>query len=495
MIRQILFGAAAAAMVVGVAHAAEIKLEGKNADGVPVVSVKGDFIESDIERFADVTKGIDSAIISFSSNGGRLSAGIEIGTRIRMRGFTTVVADREECYSACALAWLGGTTRYVGRGAQLGFHAAYLEKDGRFQETGVGNAVVGGYAANLGLGTSAIIFLTSAPPDGFNHLTKDLAETVRIAAEFMSSQRLIAVLEPSTPARSAPKAEDVNPAQVVAPAGGGSFDDLIPAAPSFPPAPPVRESAPKPPTPDELFKRGITTSVDNPSKAISILLMAAEQGHGPSMREIGEHYRTGRGIDRNYAEAVRWFRLAVGQKDINAQISLGFMYENGHGIQQDYAEAFRLYRLAAEQGNDLAQFNLANMYYNGWGVRENRTEAFRLYRLAAAQGLVVAQNTLERLSAVDLSGSWSLVSRCLFFNVNGWVNVRRTGEEEYYFDYENTIGETAAGHARQSQDTFTFSMRWNLLGNQSTGSLTIAAGGSRMSGNTSDGCTLVAERQ
>ena len=76
MIRKLLLGAAAA----------EITLEGKNADGVSVVSIKGDFIERDIERFAGVTKDLEQAIISFSSNGGNLSAGIDMGTRIRLSG-------------------------------------------------------------------------------------------------------------------------------------------------------------------------------------------------------------------------------------------------------------------------------------------------------------------------------------------------------------------------------------------------------------------------
>ena len=41
MIRRLLLGAATAAAFVGAAHAAEIRIEGKNADGVSVVSVRG----------------------------------------------------------------------------------------------------------------------------------------------------------------------------------------------------------------------------------------------------------------------------------------------------------------------------------------------------------------------------------------------------------------------------------------------------------------------
>jgi uncharacterized protein len=35
----------------------------------------------------------------------------------------------------------------------------------------------------------------------------------------------------------------------------------------------------------------------------------------------------------------------------NAQNNIGLMYKNGNGVVQDYAEALKWYRLAAEQGN------------------------------------------------------------------------------------------------------------------------------------------------
>ncbi len=38
------------------------------------------------------------------------------------------------------------------------------------------------------------------------------------------------------------------------------------------------------------------------------------------------------------------------------------MYDNGQGVPQDYAEAVKWYRLAAEQGYAYAQYNLGVMY-------------------------------------------------------------------------------------------------------------------------------------
>lgn len=100
---------------------------------------------------------------------------------------------------------------------------------------------------------------------------------------------------------------------------------------------------------------------------------------------------------RNYAEALRLYRLAADQGYPIAQSNLGAMYANGQGVRRDDAEAVRLYRLAVDQGNAAAQTNLGWMYENGRGVPRDRSEAIRLYRLAAAQENQLAISHLRRL--------------------------------------------------------------------------------------------------
>ncbi len=74
------------------------------------------------------------------------------------------------------------------------------------------------------------------------------------------------------------------------------------------------------------------------------------------------HYARGQGVPQNYAEAVKWYRLAADQGNAFAQYNLGLMYANGEGVPQNYAEALKWYRLAADQGNAFAQINLGVMY-------------------------------------------------------------------------------------------------------------------------------------
>ncbi len=60
---------------------------------------------------------------------------------------------------------------------------------------------------------------------------------------------------------------------------------------------------------------------------------------------------------QDYAEAVKWYRLAAAQGNANAQLNLGFMYANGRGVLQDYTKAHALYNLAATKGDAMAVKN------------------------------------------------------------------------------------------------------------------------------------------
>jgi TPR repeat protein len=103
------------------------------------------------------------------------------------------------------------------------------------------------------------------------------------------------------------------------------------------------------------------------------------------------------GVAKDYAEAVRLYRLAAAQGHACAQNNLSAKFEMGQGVAQDYAEAVRLYRLAAEQGDATAQYNLGDKFEKGLGVAQDRAEAIRWYRLAAAQGQANAIAALKRL--------------------------------------------------------------------------------------------------
>ena len=61
-------------------------------------------------------------------------------------------------------------------------------------------------------------------------------------------------------------------------------------------------------------------------------------------------------------------REAAAQGEALAQYNLGVIYYKGQGVQQNFAEASRYFKLAAEQGNGDAQIDLGTMYEHGHGV-------------------------------------------------------------------------------------------------------------------------------
>jgi len=124
---------------------------------------------------------------------------------------------------------------------------------------------------------------------------------------------------------------------------------------------------------------------------------------------MGVLYLTGRGVPKDYSEALRWSLLAAKHGSAFAQCNLGTMYELGDGVEKnprlaeswyrraasnDYPEAeYRLGRLLAEKsggnaieaagwfrrtadhGDRRAQFSIGLMYAKGRGVTQSYEEA------------------------------------------------------------------------------------------------------------------------
>ena len=105
-----------------------------------------------------------------------------------------------------------------------------------------------------------------------------------------------------------------------------------------------------------------------------------------SQYELGDVYYFGRGVAKNYAEAVKWYKKAAERGHAGAQNDLGWMYQKGLGVPTDYAEAVKWYKKAAEQGNVTAQYRLGYMYANGLGVKKDNAEAEKWYQRARGRG-------------------------------------------------------------------------------------------------------------
>ena len=172
-------------------------------DGDPahaIVVVEGRLESGDEIQFRTQVGRLTKAIVAFDSDGGNLLAGIAIGKTIRLKSFATAVLDEQRCVSACALAWLGGTPRFMGRTAHVGFHAAYIEEAGRASESGVGNALVGSYLTQIGLSETAVVYITQAAPTELTLLT--LPDAEKIGMEVLPFEEQTPATKPAPPVTS-----------------------------------------------------------------------------------------------------------------------------------------------------------------------------------------------------------------------------------------------------------------------------------------------------
>ena len=181
----------------------------------------------------------------------------------------------------------------------------------------------------------------------------------------------------------------------------------------------------------------------------------AQRGDVYSQFRLGRFYYEG--INRDDAQAAKWFLKAAAQEHSEAQYILASMYEKGVGLKQSDEEAFGWYLCAATQGHERAsvildadkwtvfkkrhlardemhppngmepqlqpehprevhpstgdeqlqkylakaqagdvdaQYNIGTMYYHGEGVERDHDQALKWFHLAAEQSDAEAQFNL-----------------------------------------------------------------------------------------------------
>ena len=325
-----------------------------------IVFVRGELVNGDDIRFRSQVAQLTKAIVIFSSDGGNLLAGIGIGKIIRLNSFATVVLDGERCASACALAWLGGSPSFMGNGAHIGFHAAYIETAGQATETGVGNALVGSYLTWMGLSERAVVYITQAAPAEMTWLTLRDAEQTGI---------------------------DVVPFKRPPPPGN-TFEWVKRSAEQGDPR--WQEALGL----KYLLGNGVQRST---AEALKWLHRSADQGFLPAIDDLGEFYWLGsNGVPQDNATGIKYLRKAADRGVALAQYRMGNAYGVGRGVSQSYTNAAAWYFKAARQGHAVAQNNLGVMYSQGLGVQQNHAQAVKWYTCSAEQGYRSAQQNLAR---------------------------------------------------------------------------------------------------
>jgi hypothetical protein len=166
-----------------VSQAATIKIDKATGSGY-YISIEGEIDWTDGAKFAQVieTNHITNAIVLLDSPGGFAEPGLEIARTIKNKRFETYVQSGGRCYSSCAIIWLSGNTRFVGRASVIGFHGVYTSLFGVLKNQSFeGNVEVAKHLLRLGLSPETVKTLLTPKPDDLLILKKDNAEKLGIS--------------------------------------------------------------------------------------------------------------------------------------------------------------------------------------------------------------------------------------------------------------------------------------------------------------------------
>jgi TPR repeat protein len=160
------------------------------------------------------------------------------------------------------------------------------------------------------------------------------------------------------------------------------------------------------------------------------LLKRARSGDAVSQPTIAEDFLHGRGVPKDNAQALKWFRSSAAKLafDVKDRKGVGCGYFSqaagkGYGLARvEVAGCFRdgclsgskcereakaavWYSKAAKSGNVLAEYALGDLYLDGQGVGTDRVLALHWYQVAAQSGNPAATHAVAILKAGHAHGS------------------------------------------------------------------------------------------
>ncbi|AZO35493.1 MAG: hypothetical protein EOS76_11845 [Mesorhizobium sp.] len=187
-------------------HAGAIEFSMERGNATSKILVTGPIERGDAQRFKDYWEknAYDSwhFVVSFDSPGGNLLDGLEIGRFLRKVGAGTEVqryppSDPDhpypeglpgaECYSACALAFMGGVERNIPEGGTIGFHQFYggagSSTDEAMELTQQISALIAGYLREMGAKPELFEIMSGTSPGKMFVPTRDEIAALNIVPQ------------------------------------------------------------------------------------------------------------------------------------------------------------------------------------------------------------------------------------------------------------------------------------------------------------------------
>ena len=125
--------------------------------------------------------------------------------------------------------------------------------------------------------------------------------------------------------------------------------------------------------------------------------LLAYSGHTEAQYQLGWFYENGKGVERDYNQAMHWYKKAAERGHVGAMFALGQCYEEICIEEVDRFEAYQWYFKAAEQGHVGAKYKLGFLYSKNGQAWTEYVQEFKWYYQAAEKGYVEAQFFLGKL--------------------------------------------------------------------------------------------------
>ena len=125
------------------------------------------------------------------------------------------------------------------------------------------------------------------------------------------------------------------------------------------------------------------------AEAIKWYKIAVNQGNSEAQKNLGDCYFLGKGVEKDYEKAADLYLDAFNNNNYKAKDRLGTCcyllgehYYKGQHVKKDYYKAVIWYQKAAEKGVSKCQWKLGYCYYKGHGVEKDYEEAIKWFKKA-----------------------------------------------------------------------------------------------------------------
>jgi uncharacterized protein len=115
------------------------------------------------------------------------------------------------------------------------------------------------------------------------------------------------------------------------------------------------------------------------------LIAKAAQGDSHAQLALALRYRDGKGVKKDFTEAMRWAHLAADRGDADAMDFVGWMFFRGIGVKHDATIAAGYFKAAAGE-SATAAWNLGQCYFGAQGVDHDIPKALEFWKKAADMG-------------------------------------------------------------------------------------------------------------